>query len=165
MGKRGAAAAQPVRRFDLVAMPAGGGNGGLHDTQGAPACCRGPSVEPGASGADGTGNGRTDEPVSGMVQSRTVSNVGATVPSPRITGTPSTLPRWPSSRNTSIRRGRGAEAGGAGGGRTNDQVTGSRPIACSRTVGLRGRQTKHSPRESHHHGHHVSRRRSRQFLV
>jgi hypothetical protein len=49
-----------------------------HNKQGAPACCRGPSVEPGAEGGDGTGDGRTDEPISGMVPFRTVSNVGAT---------------------------------------------------------------------------------------
>jgi hypothetical protein len=39
---------------------------------------RGPSVESGAQGGDGTGDGRTDEPISRMVQSRTVSDVGAT---------------------------------------------------------------------------------------
>ena len=49
-----------------------------HDNQGAPACCRGPSVEPGAEGGDGTGDVRTDEPISGLVQFRTVSDVGAT---------------------------------------------------------------------------------------
>ena len=50
----------------------------IHDNQAAPACCRGPSVESGAQGGDGTGNFRTDEPDSGMEQSRTRSNVGAT---------------------------------------------------------------------------------------
>ena len=53
-------------------------HGASHDNQGAPACCRGPSVESGAQGGDGTGEGRTDEPVSGMVQFRTVNDVGAT---------------------------------------------------------------------------------------
>ena len=43
-----------------------------------PACCRGPSVEPGASGGDGTGNSCTAETAPGMGQPRTVCNVGAT---------------------------------------------------------------------------------------
>jgi hypothetical protein len=79
-------ATQPVRRLDLIAAePATAAHDDYgvsldtpHDNQGAPACCRGPSVEPGAEGGDGTGDGRTDEPISGMVQFRAVSNVGAT---------------------------------------------------------------------------------------
>jgi len=77
---------QPVRQLDLVAArPAtaadddhGVSPDSPHDDQGFPACCRGPSVEPGAQGGDGTGDGRTDEPVSGFVQFRTVGDVGAT---------------------------------------------------------------------------------------
>ena len=69
---------QPVRRLDLVAAEAATAVGGDHDTQTAPACCGGPSDETGASGGDGTGICRTDETISGMEQSRTVSNVGAT---------------------------------------------------------------------------------------
>jgi len=76
----------PVRRLDLIAAePATAAHDDYgvsldtpHEKQGAPACCRGPSVEPGAEGGDGTGDGRMDEPISGMVQFRTVSNVGAT---------------------------------------------------------------------------------------
>ena len=76
----------PVRRLDLIAagpVTAAHDDHGVsldtpHDNQGAPACRRGPSVEFGAQGGDGTGDGRTDEPISGMVQFRTVSDVGAT---------------------------------------------------------------------------------------
>ena len=79
-------ATRPVRRLDLIAAEpatAAHDDHGVsldtpHDKQGAPACCLGPSVEPGAEGGDGTGDGRTDETISGMVQFRTVSNVGAT---------------------------------------------------------------------------------------
>lgn len=79
-------ATQPIRRLDLIAAEpatAAHDDHGVsldtpHDNQGAPACCRGPSVEPGAEGGDGTGDVRTDEPISGMVRFRTVSNVGAT---------------------------------------------------------------------------------------
>ena len=79
-------ATQPIRRLDLIAAEpatAAHDDHGVsldtpHDNQGAPVCCRGPSVEPGAEGGDGTGDGRTDEPISGMVQFRTVSDVGAT---------------------------------------------------------------------------------------
>jgi len=79
-------ATQPIRRLDLIAAEpatAAHDDHGVsldtpHDNQGAPVCCRGPSVEPGAEGGDGTGDCRTDEPISGMVQFRTVSNVGAT---------------------------------------------------------------------------------------
>jgi hypothetical protein len=79
-------ATQAVRRMDLVAAgpaTAADGDHGVspdtpHDNLGAPACCRGPSVESGAQGGDGTGDGRADEPMSGMVQCRTVSDVGAT---------------------------------------------------------------------------------------
>ncbi len=79
-------AAPPPRRLDLIAAePAtvahddhGASLDTPHDNQGTPACCRGPSIEPGAEGGDGTGDGRTDEPISGMAQFRAVSNVGAT---------------------------------------------------------------------------------------
>ena len=79
-------ATQPVRRLDLIsAEPAtaaqddhGVSPDTPHDNQGAPACCRGPSVEPGAEGGDGTGDGRTDEPISGMEQTHALDNVGAT---------------------------------------------------------------------------------------
>jgi hypothetical protein len=72
-------AVQPVRRRDLLgAATPETASGGEHENQAPPACCRGPSVDPGASGGDGTGNFRTDEPNSGMEQSRTRSNVGAT---------------------------------------------------------------------------------------
>ena len=71
-------AVQPVRRQDLDAATPVRAVGGDHNTQGAPACCRGPAVDFGASGGDDTGNFRTDEPNSGMEQSRTRSNVGAT---------------------------------------------------------------------------------------
>jgi hypothetical protein len=75
---------QPVRRLDLVSAgpaTAADDDHGVspdtpHDNQGAAACCRGPSVESGAQGGDGTGDGRTDEPISGMVQFRTVSESG-----------------------------------------------------------------------------------------
>ena len=53
-------------------------SGQENDTQGSLARCLGPSVESGALGDDGTADDRTDEPISGMEQSRTVSNVGAT---------------------------------------------------------------------------------------
>jgi hypothetical protein len=71
-------AGQPVRRQDLDAATPVRAVGGEHNTQGRPACCRALSVESGAQRGDGTGDGRTDEPISGMVQSRTVSDVGAT---------------------------------------------------------------------------------------
>ena len=71
-------AVQPVRRQDLDAATPVRAVGGEHNTQGPPACCRGPAVDFGASGGDDTGNFRTDEPNSGMEQSRTRSNVGAT---------------------------------------------------------------------------------------
>jgi hypothetical protein len=74
--------APPIRRQNLTAAQAAeAGQGRLHqdhETQRAPACCRGPAVDFGASGGDGTGDFRTDEPNSGMEQSRTRSNVGAT---------------------------------------------------------------------------------------
>ena len=69
---------KPVRRLDLVAAETATAVGGDHDTQTASARCGGPSDETGASGGDGTGICRTDETISGMEQSRTVSNVGAT---------------------------------------------------------------------------------------
>lgn len=77
-------ATQPVRRLDLVAAgpaTAAHDDHGVspdtpHHNQGAPARCRGPSVESGAQGGDGTGDGRTNEPRSGMVQFRTVSESG-----------------------------------------------------------------------------------------
>jgi hypothetical protein len=79
-------ATQPIRRLDLIAAgPAtaahddhGASPDAFNDNQGAPPCCRGPSVECGARGGDGTGDGLTAKPISGKVQSRTVSNVGAT---------------------------------------------------------------------------------------
>ena len=71
-------AVQPVRRLDLDAATPVRASGSEHDNQGPSARCRGPSVDSGASGGDGTGNFRTDEPDSGMEQSHTGSNVGAT---------------------------------------------------------------------------------------
>ena len=71
-------AAQPLRRLDIIAAEAATAVSGEHDSLEAPACCRGPSDEPCASGGDGTGKDRTDEPISGMGQSHTVSDVGAT---------------------------------------------------------------------------------------
>jgi hypothetical protein len=79
-------AAQPARRLDLIAAEtatAAHDDYGVsldtpHDKQGPPACCRAPVVDFGGSGGDDTGNFRTDEPNSGMEQSRTESNVGAT---------------------------------------------------------------------------------------
>ena len=78
--------AQPIRRLDLIAAEPATAAHDDHgvsldtpqDKQGDPACCRGPSVEPGAGGGDGTGDGRTDEPISGMVSFRTIRQVGAT---------------------------------------------------------------------------------------
>lgn len=70
--------AQPVRRLDLVAAEpttAAHDDYGVsldtpHDHQGGLACCRGPSVDPGAQGCDSAGDGRKDEPVPGLVQFR-----------------------------------------------------------------------------------------------
>ena len=61
--------AWPITAADLATADKSGLEAGL---------CLGPSVDPGASGGDGTGNFRTDEPNSGMEQSHTRSNVGAT---------------------------------------------------------------------------------------
>jgi hypothetical protein len=94
-------AVQPVRRLDLDAATPVRAVGGYHNTQGPPACCRGPAVDFGASGGDDTGNFRTDEPNYGMEQSRTRSNVGATPDWPCITGAPSTSRPWQFSPNTS----------------------------------------------------------------
>ena len=49
-----------------------------NNTHSAPACCRGPAAELGSFGGDGTANNRPDEPNSGLEQTHTVSNVGAT---------------------------------------------------------------------------------------
>ena len=49
-----------------------------NNTHSDPACCRGPAAERGSFGGDGTANNRPDEPNSGLEQTHTVSNVGAT---------------------------------------------------------------------------------------
>jgi hypothetical protein len=60
---------KPITAADLATADKSGLEAGLF---------LGPSVDPGASGGNGTGNFRTDEPDSGMEQSHTRSNVGAT---------------------------------------------------------------------------------------
>ena len=79
-------ATQPVHRLDLIsAEPATA----VHDdhgvsldtprgNQGVLVWCLAPLVESGAEGGDGVLDGIPDGPISGMVQFRTVSNVGAT---------------------------------------------------------------------------------------
>ncbi len=61
--------ARPITAADLATADKSGLKAGL---------CLGPSVDSGASGGDGTEIFRTVEPDSGMEQSRTGSNVGAT---------------------------------------------------------------------------------------
>jgi len=52
----------------------------------------GPAAERGSFGGDGTANNRPDEPNSGLEQTHTVSNVGATPPSLWIIWALSTSP-------------------------------------------------------------------------
>lgn len=64
-------------RADCPALDAAG-HGGTNDNHSAPACCRAPSVDPGSSAGEGTGNSQTDESNSGMEQTHQGTNVGAT---------------------------------------------------------------------------------------
>ena len=58
--------------------PDAAGDGDSHHTHSAPACCRAPSVDPGSSAGEGTGNSQTDESNSGLEQTHQGTNVGAT---------------------------------------------------------------------------------------
>ena len=65
-------------RADCPTPDAAGDGDGGHHTHSAPACCRAPSVDPGSSVGEGTGNDRTEESNSGLEQTHQGTNVGAT---------------------------------------------------------------------------------------